>query len=237
MPRFFTDPIEGDLALIQGEDAAHISRSLRLKPGEAITLCDGSGWDYEGVILSTGETVTVSIEQKIPSSTEPRVKITLFQAMPKGDKMETIIQKAVELGATEIVPILTDRCISRPDSKSMAKKIQRYQKIALEAAKQSGRGVIPQIRPLCTLQQAVEQLPETSLVFYEKGGARLCELLDGKEERIGLFVGSEGGFAPEEIQFLTQHGVQAATLGSRILRCETAPICGISVVLSLTGDI
>ena len=118
----------------------------------------------------------------------------------------------------------------------MAKKIQRYQKIALEAAKQSGRGVIPQIRPLCTLQQEVEQLPETSLVFYEKGGARLCELLDGKEERIGLFVGSEGGFEQSEVLRAQCSGAQILSLGSRILRCETAPVAATSIIMSLTGN-
>lgn len=237
MPRFFTGPLQGDRAVVTGEDAAHISRSLRLRPGEELILCDGEGTDYRCEILSVGETVEAAVLEKMPSETEPRVRITLYQACPKGDKMETIVQKAVELGASAIVPVLTDRCVSRPDGRSMEKKLQRYQKIALEAAKQSGRGVIPQVRPLMTLKEAGLSYEGRGIVFYEKGGERLCRLLIGEEQEISLFVGSEGGFAPEEIAFLEEQGVQAATLGKRILRCETAPLCGLSVVLSLTGEL
>ena len=109
MPRFFTETLSGDRALLTGEDAAHISRSLRLRPGEEIDLCDGKGTDYHCRILSTGETVEVEILDRYPSETEPKVRLVLYQACPKGDKMELIIQKAVELGAYAIVPVLTDR--------------------------------------------------------------------------------------------------------------------------------
>lgn len=237
MPRFFTGPLEGPTALLTGEDAAHISRSLRLRPGEEITLCDGRGTDYEGRICSTGETVEVEILSRRPSVAEPGVQITLYQACPKGDKMETIIQKSVELGVSAIVPVLTERCVSRPDRAAMAKKLPRYQKIALEAAKQSGRGIIPAVHPLLTLREAAERVSGSSLVLYEKGGERLCNLISGHETEINLFVGSEGGFSPEEIALLGEKGIRPATLGSRILRCETAPVCGLAVVLSLTGDI
>lgn len=237
MPRFFTEPITGDRAFLAGEDAAHITRSLRLRPGEEITLCDGSGYDYQGEILAVGDPVEVLVREKLPSSSEPRVRIVLFQALPKGDKMEWIIQKSVELGVSKIVPVLTSRCVSRPDAKSMAKKAERYRKIAAEAAKQSGRGIIPEVCPLMTLEQAAEACPEKSLVFYEGGGKRLCELVTPEDAEWGVFVGSEGGFEAGEISFLQSCGVQPATLGARILRCETAPVCGISVLLSLTGDI
>ncbi|MGI5895028.1 MAG: 16S rRNA (uracil(1498)-N(3))-methyltransferase [Candidatus Merdivicinus sp.] len=237
MPRFFTDPIIGTEARISGEDAAHITRSLRLRPGEEITLCDGTGWDYAGRISAVGDPVVVEILSKSPSISEPHVKITLFQALPKGDKMEFIIQKSVELGVTRIVPLLTSRCVSRPDAKSMAKKLERYRKIAAEAAKQSGRGILPEVCPLVTLEEAARMLPEKSLIFYEGGGQRLCEMVSPADTEWAVFVGSEGGFSREEVNFLTEKGVHAATLGTRILRCETAPICGISVLLSLTGDI
>ena len=237
MPRFFTSAIDGDRAILTGEDASHITRSLRLRPGEAVTLCDGSGWDYEGIIASTGEEVTVDIREKRTSSTEPRGKITLYQALPKGDKMEWIIQKSVELGVFRIVPILTSRCVSRPDAKSMEKKVQRFNKIAAEAAKQSGRGILPKVSGLLTLEQAAKDVSGKGIVFYEKGGARLAELIAPEDTEIGIFVGSEGGFAPEEIGLLEEAGVEPATLGRRILRCETAPICGLSVLLSLLGDI
>lgn len=237
MPRFFTETPAGDTVILTGEDAAHISRSLRLRPGEELDICDGKGTDYRCRILSVGESVEMEILDRYPSETEPKVRLILYQACPKGDKMELIIQKAVELGAYAVVPVLTDRCISRPDGKSMAKKLVRYQKIAEEAAKQSGRGIIPEIRPLVTLRQAAEFYEGKGIVFYEKGGERLNQLITGDEETISLFVGSEGGFAAEEIEALEMKGVLSATLGKRILRCETAPLCGLSVVLSLTGDI
>ncbi len=237
MPRFFTGPISGDRAVISGEDAAHITKSLRLRPGEAITLCDGSGYDYSCVILSTGEEVEAEVRERTPSSSEPRGKITLFQALPKGDKMEWIIQKSIELGVFRIVPVLTSRCVSRPDGKSMAKKVQRYNKIAVEAAKQCGRGILPEVSGLMTLNEAAEAASGKGIVFYEKGGARLPELAGPADRELSVFVGSEGGFAPEEIALLKEHGVAPATLGSRILRCETAPICGLSILMCLLGDI
>ena len=173
MPRFFVPPISGDRALISGEDAAHITKSLRLRPDEEITLCDGSGMDYAGRVLAVGDPVEVEILSRSPSIAEPKCRLILFQALPKGDKMEFIIQKSVELGAAEIIPVLTSRCVSRPDAKSMAKKLERYRKIAAEAAKQCGRGIIPQVGELMTLEQAAKALPEKSLVFYEGGGKRL----------------------------------------------------------------
>ncbi len=237
MPRFFVPDINSDKVTIMGEDAKHMIKSLRLSINEEITLCDGKGFDYHGKISEITDTVLIEILEKVPTKSEPNAKITLFQALPKGDKMELIIQKCVELGVFKIIPVLTERCISRPDKKSMAKKIDRYQKIALEAAKQSGRGIIPEVTELLTLKEAVNILPEKSIVFYENGGDRLNTLVDENTSEIGVFVGSEGGFSMEEIEFLKQNGVTPATLGNRILRCETAPICGISVILSLTGDI
>lgn len=214
-----------------------MTKSLRLAIGDKITLCDGKGWDYQGIIESLGEQVVIQIISKEETKSEPVASITLFQALPKGDKMEYIIQKSVELGVHEIVPVLTSRCISRPDPKSMKKKVERYNKIALEAAKQSGRGMIPKVSQLLTLEQAVERLSQKNIVFYENGGKRLQELVDGQTLDLGVFVGSEGGFSMEEIEFLGRYQVLPATLGQRILRCETAPICGLSVIFSLTGDI
>ena len=238
MPRFFVQPIIGDEALIDGENGQHIAKSLRMHPGETITLSDGEGIDYEAEIDSiSGTDVSVKILSRSPNHTEPRCKLTLFMAMPKGDKMELIIQKATEIGVSVIQPVLTERCISRPDSKSMAKKVVRYQKIALEASQQSGRGKVPEVRDLIPLSEAVKHLPQKSILFYEKGGERLQKLVSPEDTEIGIFVGSEGGFSEDEARFLNENGVLSATLGARILRCETAPLCGISVILSLTGDI
>ena len=238
MPRFFVSPVTSDTLCIDGENGRHIARSLRMRPGETLTLSNGEGIDYLARILSIdGDSVETEILERTPNQTEPRAKLTLFMAMPKGDKMELIVQKATEIGVSVIQPILTERCISRPDEKSMEKKRARYQKIALEAAGQSGRGKVPEIRKLLTLSEAVQVLPEKSILFYEKGGERLSKLITSDDTDIGMFVGSEGGFSEEEAAFLVENGVVPATLGMRILRCETAPLCGMSVILSLTGDI
>ena len=238
MPRFFVSPVTSDTLCIDGENGRHIARSLRMRPGETLTLSNGEGIDYLARILSIdGDAVETEILERTPNQTEPRAKLTLFMAMPKGDKMELIVQKATEIGVSVIQPILTERCISRPDEKSMEKKRARYQKIALEAAGQSGRGKVPEIRKLLTLSEAVQVLPEKSILFYEKGGERLSKLITSDDTDIGMFVGSEGGFSEEEAAFLVENGVVPATLGMRILRCETAPLCGMSVILSLTGDI
>ena len=238
MPRFFVSPVTSDTLCIDGENGRHIARSLRMRPGETLTLSNGEGIDYLARILSIdGDAVETEILERTPNQTEPRAKLTLFMAMPKGDKMELIVQKATEIGVSVIQPILTERCISRPDEKSMEKKRARYQKIALEAAGQSGRGKVPEVRKLLTLAEAVQVLPEKSILFYEKGGERLSKLITSDDNDIGMFVGREGGFSEEEAAFLVENGVVPATLGMRILRCETAPLCGMSVILSLTGDI
>ena len=164
MPRFYIDPPAGDFITLTGEDARHICRSLRMSAGETLVLCDGAGNDYNGVLRQAdGQTATVEILSRHPSQTEPSVFIRLFQALPKGDKMEWILQKAVELGASEIVPVLTERCISRPDEKSMDKKLARWQKIAVEASKQCGRGRIPAVCPLCIGEDG------KGVIFLRKG--------------------------------------------------------------------
>jgi len=149
LPRFFIEDINSETAIISGADATHISKSLRMKVGEGITLCDMKGTDYFCEIQSIAEIVICRVVSTEKSKTEPSVKVTLYQAIPKLDKFEMIIQKAVELGVHEIVPVLTNRCISRPDSKTMGKKIERFSKISYEAAKQSGRGIIPHIFRKC----------------------------------------------------------------------------------------
>ena len=240
MPRFFIPPGEavpgGELALDR-EASVHIARSLRMRAGEMVTLSDGQGTDFEAEILEAAETVTVRVLSESRCESEPFTRAVLFQALPKGDKLDLIVQKAVELGVYAIQPFLSSRCISRPDAKSMEKKRVRLQKIALEAAQQSGRGRVPEVRGLVQLRDLPGLMPRKTLFFYEKGGRRVAELVDEREPEVGLIVGSEGGFSPEEAAFLAENGALTATLGRRILRCETAPICGLSVILARTGDI
>lgn len=233
MPRFFTTEINDKAAVITGEDARHIVRALRCKVGEELTLCDGRGGDYRCKIESFEETaVTLTVLEHSPTASEPPVAIRLFQALPKGDKLELIVQKAVELGVVEITPVLTERCVSRPDHKAMEKKRERLQRIALEAAKQSGRGVIPQITPLLTLEQAVAEMGSyrAAILFYENATDPLGAVLAARPLSIAILIGAEGGFTPAEAELSRQAGLSVCTMGRRILRCETAPMYALSAI-------
>lgn len=240
MPRFFIEPKEmsKDEIILIGENARHITKSLRMQPGESLTVCDGQGMDAETEICSVGEKVTLRVLTRMPSQSEPSVEITLYQALPKAGKMETIVQKAVELGVARIVPVLSTRCVSRPDTKAQQKKTERYYKIALEAAKQSGRGRVPTVEPMISFSQLLERIPEEDLflLFYEGGGESMKALIKPEAKKIGLFIGPEGGLSPEEVHQATSCGAKRTTLGPRILRCETAPLAALSVLLFLTEN-
>ena len=238
MPRFFCDTIWEDTAVITGADSRHISRVLRMKPGDILTLSDGKGYDYQCEIGECQpEKVLIRILSKEKNQTEPDVEITLYQALPKGDKLDFIVQKAVELGVFRVVPILTKRCVARTDSAGFIKKRERLTRIAIEAAKQCGRGIIPEVSNILNFDEALAQMgDEPSVVFYEGGGRRLTEFLPPDLKSVSVFVGSEGGFEEEEIIALEEKGVCRATLGRRILRCETAPLAALTLLLHLTGE-
>lgn len=240
MPWFFCDEqITSTEYTIVGDDARHIARSLRMKVGEELTLCSCYKTEYHCIITGFGvDTVEVEIISQKPCENEPSVRVALFQALTKGDKMDLIIQKAVELGACEMIPILTDRCVSRPDEKSAAKKITRWQKIAQQAAMQSRRAVIPEVKPLMNFNDALRYAKEfeKTLLFYEGGGESVKNLIDKNTESIAVFIGSEGGFAPSEVERLIENGGMPATLGKRILRAETAPLAALSVIMFQTGN-
>ena len=242
MPRFFVSPqqLNRESVQILGEDARHLSKSLRMRPGEEVTVCDGAGFDYLCSIeeLSPDE-VRCRILSRSPSLSEPRTAVTLYQALPKGDKLDFIVQKAVELGAAEVVPVLTRFCVSRPDERAAEKKVQRLQKIAEEAAKQSGRGILPAVLPLHSLEQALERMRSSDLplICYEGGGEPFSRLLPREGVRtVSVLIGSEGGFASEEVQAAREKGLRPVTLGRRILRCETAPIAALTAVMLLAGE-
>lgn len=239
-PRFFTENI-GKTAIVTGDDAKHITAVLRMKKGDKAIICDGKGTDFLCRIMEAEkEFVELEILESQPNKAEPSVNLRLFQCMPKSDKMEFIVQKATELGAVEIIPVLSKRCVSRPDKKSAEKKIQRYQKIADEASKQCGRGKIPHVAELTTFEEAVKSVDKSDLgiIFYECGGKSLKELTEGFNGReISVFIGCEGGFEPEEIRLAMKYGICPASLGERILRCETAPVAAIAVLMNLTGNL
>ncbi|MGI5960216.1 MAG: 16S rRNA (uracil(1498)-N(3))-methyltransferase [Massiliimalia sp.] len=240
MPKFFCDPVSEEQIILTGEDARHAGKVLRIKPGDPVTVSSSKGMDYEcEVEYVTGQEVILKILSSAPNDTEPKTAVTLYQALPKGDKMDLIVQKAVELGVCRIVPVLTHRCVSRPDEKSMEKKRQRWQKIADEAAKQCGRGKLVPVCSLLSWKEAVNEAAglETALLCYEKGGARLNQIVDEKAKEIGIFIGSEGGFEAEEVLDAEQAGIKTATLGKLILRCETAPLAAIAVIMNITGNL
>lgn len=236
MPRFF-EMVNGDRVVMSEENAAHMIKSLRMKVGEAVTLCDGK-YDYGCIISAVGNGVECQVISKTPNATEPAVEVTLYQCVPKGDKLESVVQKAVELGAHRIVPVLSDRCVSRPDEKSAAKKAARYNKIALEACKQCGRGKIVGVSPMIGFSQAVEQIHshDCALFFYEGGGEKLNAGLTDGCKSIAVFIGPEGGFEEHEVAAAKAAGAKICSLGPRILRTETAPLAAICAVMLLTDN-
>lgn len=241
MPKFFAEQqqiTENHITLL-GEDAKHIKTVLRAKEGEEITICDGCGTDYLCKITGFGEGVETEILDKTPCEAEPRTKITLYQGLPKADKMEWIIQKCVELGVVRIVAVSTERAIVKLDKKE-EKKLERWQKIAEAAAKQSGRGIIPQMgKKVLSFSQAVEEACtlDGAIIPYEKeetcGLKTFVQGFAGQE--IGIFIGPEGGFAEEEIRLATEKGVMPITLGKRILRTETAGMTTAAILLYELG--
>lgn len=239
MPRFFTDSEPSEYITVTGGDARHIGYSLRMKKGDSITFCR-MGTDYFCTITEmTEDTVTCRVDKAEPSRCEPDISLTLYQAFPKQDKFEQIIQKTAELGAARIVPFLSKRCVSRPDEKDFSKKLGRFCKISEEAAKQSGRGIIPEIAPLMTFEQALEDMKgcELRLICYENGGKRLSELELAAYKKIGVMTGSEGGFDRGEAEKAVWYGATPIWLGERILRCETCPVAVTAIIMNLTGNI
>lgn len=238
MPRFFTDNISGNTAVISGDDAKHLSKVLRAKIGEKITVSDKAGFDYECEIKEIGENIVLNILSKTENETEPSIKVHLFQALPKSDKMEFIIQKAVELGVTEITPVLTERCVSRPDESKIKKKTIRWNAVAEAAAKQSGRGIIPVVHEMQNFGEALKSAKEYEIpvIFYENGGERINEIIPKTAKTVSIFIGSEGGFSEDEIKKAESMGLKTATLGKRILRCETAPIASLSIIMNITEN-
>lgn len=238
-PRFFTENISEETAVVSGDDVKHISSVLRMRAGDIAVLCDGRGTDFLAELASCESgACEFKILERSPNLAEPNIRVRLFQAMPKSDKMDFIVQKAVECGACEIIPIFTKRCVSKPDEKSLAKKLLRWQKIAAEAAKQCGRGVIPSVGETVEFS-ALKTLisPEnTGIMFYECSQTPLREAVSEFKKNVDIVIGSEGGFEPFEAEELQELGFACASLGKRILRCETAPIAALSVLMNMTGN-
>lgn len=243
MPRFFLQQeiIPSEPVCLTGDDAHHIARSLRMAVGDALTLCDAAGNEYEGEILSFEDdrAVWAKILCRRETQNEPPYRIRLFQALPKGDKLDFVIQKAVECGASEIIPFESEYCVARMKSDSEDRKTQRRQKIAQEAAKQCGRGVLPQVGRTVSFSDMLRMASESEICLfcYEASDSeplgrvlrRQCAAFPEKS-RISVIVGSEGGFSRAEAQAAEKAGMNLVGLGRRILRTETASLFVLSCI-------
>lgn len=239
MHHFFVgnEQIQGNSIQIMGEDGNHLQKVLRAKKGERILISDEQGFEYTCEISGfLQEGVLTEILWKEAADRELPVNIILFQGLPKGDKMEFVIQKAVELGAVKIVPVEMKRCVVKLDERKADKKRERWQAIAESAAKQSKRAIIPEIGAVCSMKQAIKEaesldmllLPYEMAENMEETRKRLKEA--EQKASIGIFIGPEGGFAREEAEMAVQAGAYSITLGKRILRTETAGLYLLSVL-------
>lgn len=224
MSRFFLteeDGITNELITLRGENFHHLARVLRARVGESVEVCDGKGTDYYCVAESFDkDSAVLRVERTSQSAAEEGPFITLYQCIAKGDKMEQIITRCTEMGVSRFVPVLSRYCVARPEGD---KKIARWQKVALAAAKQSGRGLVPEVCPIMDIKDAIEQMAraELSFVCYEREDKRSAAELPVAKE-ISFLIGSEGGLSEEEQKMWEQKGIPAITLGTRILRTENA---------------
>ena len=240
MVRFFVsaEDLGKEEIFLTGENAQH-AKVLRLKPGETVLLCDGDGHEGLCEVVSTEGWLLRMINRQ-DSRSEPAVKVSVYMALPKADKLEHVIQKATELGAYEIITFPSARCVSRPDEKSLKKKLERWEKIAASAAEQSGRGRIPRVLVLASFSEALSRAAQAdkALLFYEHEEALTLKmaLSSGGYSTVSLLTGPEGGLEESEVAQARESGLQVCTLGKRILRCETAPLCAISAVMYDAGE-
>lgn len=231
MPKFFVrqEQISEGKITLRGDDAFHISRSLRMAKGEHITVCDMQGQEYECELSDfLPDTVYAHILSSRKVDNEPPKKIYLYQALPKGDKLDTVIQKAVECGVYEICPFESERCVVKSKGDSEARKTERRNRIALEAAKQCGRGVIPAVRETVSFREAINEACRADICLFcyegesERSLKQALEANGKKAESVAIVIGSEGGFSLSEAAMAADRGAISVSLGKRILRTETA---------------
>lgn len=242
MPRFFVpkEQIGASFLTLTGENAAH-AKVLRLKNGDEVTVCDAEGTDYRCTVsdVSNGQ-ISLVVRASSPAESEAKVSCAVYMAFAKSDKFEHVIQKATELGASELVCFPSARCVSRPDAKSLKSKLERWQKIAASGAEQSRRGRIPQVIALSSYQEALARAAQADLAvcFYEnEKQLTFRAAMEANPFRTAAIVtGPEGGFEESEIEQAAAAGLKICTLGKRILRCETAPLCALSALMYAAGE-
>jgi 16S rRNA (uracil1498-N3)-methyltransferase len=243
MARFFmagTNLLGSPTAIIRGRDAEHI-QVLRIRPGEDVTICDTQGKDYKcRLVRSNKEEAELEVIEVVPCKGEPSVAVTVLCALPKGDRVDYIIQKSVEAGAHDIVFFLSARCIARPDDP--LKKLDRWNRISEEAAKQSGRGIIPAVSWAEDYGEVLNTAVHTDLplFMYETGDREaLSNVLEANRgiRSAAVITGPEGGFETFEADLARIAGVHVCSMGDRILRCETAPVVALTALMYATGNL
>lgn len=245
MPRFFIEHIdpESSSIVITGRDAEHI-KVLRMRPGESLTVCNGKGIDLHcKLTASDGKTAYADVVEVTLSKSEASVKVRIYAGLAKGDRVDYVTQKCTEMGAEEIVFFHSERCVVRLDPKKGAdKKVERWQRIAEEAAKQSGRGMIPTVRYIDNFQQMLEEAGtnELKLFMYETGDRVSMQQAIRAAlpcSAAAVICGPEGGFTAEEAELAREAGFAVCAMGPRILRCETAPLIPLTAILYETANL
>ena len=244
MARFYVPQpqIEKGMLKVEGSEVKHIRKVLRLKAGDGITIFDGSAKEYEGTIVELGSSaVLIQIQNTLSPRRDSHLEITLAQSLLKGEKMDYLIQKATELGVKEIVPFFSSRSVPLLEKSRRLERHHRWEKIAIEASKQCGRGILPNVKPLQDYSEMLRSVSSDSLrlILWERGGVSLKQILEGSTEkkRIFFIVGPEGGVSQEEVEESKEMGFIPITLGKRILRAETASLCLLSILQYEWGDI
>jgi 16S rRNA (uracil1498-N3)-methyltransferase len=244
MSRFYvpTPQIEKGMLRVEGNEVKHIRRVLRLKAGDEIIVFDSLGKEYEGTIIEeTTSSVVIKIQNIFLSERDSPLDVTLAQSLLKGEKMDYLIQKATELGVREIIPFFSSRSVPLLEKSGRLKRHHRWGRIAIEASKQCGRGVVPKIEPLQDYSEMLQIASPGSLrlILWEGEGDPLKEVLERSKEKTGIFfiIGPEGGFSQEEVEEAKRAGFIPVTLGRRILRAETASLCLLSILQYEQGDI
>ncbi|MBR0325474.1 MAG: 16S rRNA (uracil(1498)-N(3))-methyltransferase [Selenomonadales bacterium] len=242
MRRFFLNGTISETMELTGTDAHHIARVLRMAVGDNVIIADENERTAKAEITAiTDEVVTLSLIEYLEDDSEPTVKVRLAQCLPKSDKMEFIVQKAVELGAVSIQPVNSENCVVKYTADKQAKRVERWQKIAHEAAKQCKRAAVPTVEPIITLKELLSCVDddETVLFCYEaEDGRTLRQALNTHQsEKYTVLIGPEGGFSPEEARLCQEMGAHPVSLGSRILRTETASLAALTMVLYAHGEL
>ena len=242
MPRFFMagSNICGSSISITGADADHI-KVLRMRAGDSLVICDGEGVDRRCRLVRVGDGIAeAEVEETVPCPAEPSVAVTVLAGLPKGERGDYLVQKCTEAGAVRIAFFMCQRCVARVDAKGAEKKAQRWQRIAEEAAKQSGRGVIPEVEILPDFTAAIDAAlkSERPLFMYETGErTALRDAISGEFKSAAVITGPEGGFEPFEADLAVKAGIPACSMGPRILRCETAPLIALTAIMYETGNL